>query len=292
MVDSASGKLLCLYHNDMDGRCSAAIVRRRYAGRAILHAIDYGDPIPWDRIDSVEGVLIIDFSLPKEHMLKIDSMTSLTWIDHHKTALSNLEDLSHVQGLRALDRAACVLTWQVFFAEEDIPRSVTYIGDRDIWEHAYSETRPFGEGIFHENTNPMNDKLWSPLLDDNAQAIEELIERGKVLHKASITRAKRLIAGRGFAITFEGQPTLALNTPGTGDLGELIRQKGYIIGYCYSEKEQNGKLTTSVTLYSDRVDVSEIAKKFGGGGHPGASGFSFVRNGTPFPSGSSVDWKG
>lgn len=292
MADSASEKLLCLYHNDMDGRCSAAIVRRRFAGRVTLHAIDYGDPIPWEQIEGVKGVLLVDFSLPKAAMLKIDAMTSLTWIDHHKTALSDLGDLSHVQGLRALDRAACVLTWQVYFPDEELPRCVAYIGDRDIWAHVYEETRPFSEGIFHENTYPMNDKLWSPLLDDNVQAVDELIVRGKVLYKAAVTSAKRLIAARGFAITFEGQPTLALNTPGTGDLGELIRQQGYTIGYCYSEKEQNGKLTTSVTLYSDRVDVSVIAKKFGGGGHPGASGFSFVRNGTPFPSGSTIERSG
>lgn len=292
MVDSASGKLLCLYHNDMDGRCSAAIVRRRYADRVVLHAMDYGDPIPWERIEGVERVLLIDFSLPKADMLKIDSMTSLTWIDHHKSALSELVDLAHVQGLRALDRAACVLTWQVFFSEEELPRCVAYIGDRDIWAHVFAETRPFSEGIFHEDTNPMNDKLWSPLLGDNAHVMAELIARGKVLYKASVTRAKRMIAARGFAIKFEGLPTLALNTPGTGDLGELIRQQGYTIGYCYSEKEQNGRLTTSVTLYSDRVDVSVIAAKYGGGGHPGASGFSFIRNGMPFPVGSTVDWKG
>lgn len=283
--------MLCLYHNDMDGRCSAAIVRRKYADSVILHAIDYGDPIPWERIERVWGVIIVDFSLPKADMLKIESMTSLTWIDHHKTSLSELGDLSHLQGLRALDRAGCVLTWQTFFPEDPLPLPVMYIGDRDIWAHDHEETRPFGEGIYHEQTNPMNDSLWRPLLDDDAQAVAELLERGNVLYNAALTRGRRLIAAKGFAITFEGHPTLALNTPGTGDLGELIRQQGYAIGYCYSEKEQNGKLTTSVTLYSDSVDVSEIAKKFGGGGHPGASGFSFVRNGTPFPNGSSVESK-
>jgi hypothetical protein len=84
-------------------------------------------------------------------------------------------------------------------------------------------------------------------------------------------------------VVFEGHRTLAINDRGSGEMGALIRQLGYEIGYCYFEAEQNGELKTFVTLYSDRVDVSEIARKFGGGGHEGAAGFSLERTGSPFP---------
>jgi nanoRNase/pAp phosphatase (c-di-AMP/oligoRNAs hydrolase) len=42
-----------------------------------------------------------------------------------------------------------------------------------------------------------------------------------------------------------------------------------------------------VTLYSDVLDVSAIAAKFGGGGHRGAAGFQFHRSDRPFPPGST-----
>jgi hypothetical protein len=101
-------------------------------------------------------------------------------------------------------------------------------------------------------------------------------------------RNERIVSAKGYELEFDGHSTLALNVSGTGDLGEMIRQRGYEIGYCYSERMQNGKLMIFVTLYSSTIDVSAIAKKYGGGGHKGAAGFSFQREGTPFPNGSHV----
>jgi nanoRNase/pAp phosphatase (c-di-AMP/oligoRNAs hydrolase) len=69
-------------------------------------------------------------------------------------------------------------------------------------------------------------------------------------------------------------------------MGEQIRRAGYQIGYCYTEVMRAGRLQTIVTLYSNQVDVSEIARKYGGGGHRGAAGFQFDRAGGPFPEGS------
>jgi len=89
-------------------------------------------------------------------------------------------------------------------------------------------------------------------------------------------------------VEFEGHKTLAVNGPCSGELGEAIRKRGYTVGYCYVEAEQNGNVMTFVTLYSDQVDVSEIAMKFGGGGHAGAAGFSFQRAELPFPKMASV----
>jgi oligoribonuclease NrnB/cAMP/cGMP phosphodiesterase (DHH superfamily) len=224
-------------------------------------------------------------------MERIDSLAELIWIDHHVTALTDLQSLNDIQGTRALDEAACVLTWNTFFPDESVPKAVLYVGDRDIWRHEYPQTRSFGEGLYHENTDPDNDQVWITLLDDDHNSLNELISRGDILYKARIKRSERLISSKGFELDFEGYSTLVLNTSGTGDLGEIIRQQGYEIGYCYSEAAQNGEIVTFVTLYSDSVDVSKIARKFGGGGHKAAAGFSFRRDGSPFPDGSRFTLK-
>jgi nanoRNase/pAp phosphatase (c-di-AMP/oligoRNAs hydrolase) len=69
-------------------------------------------------------------------------------------------------------------------------------------------------------------------------------------------------------------------------MGEYIRHAGYEMAYCYIDVARKGRLQTVVTLYSDVVDVSEIARKHGGGGHRGAAGFQFDRTDRPFPPGS------
>lgn len=272
----------------MDGRCSAAIVRYALGADVRLHAMDYGDPVPWAAVELADKVIIVDFSLPREDMLRVNSMAELVWIDHHKTSLESLEGLTGVAGLRSIDDAACVLTWMTFFPDRPVPDAVQYVGDRDMWRFAFEETAAFCEGLYQEATNPSNDELWKALFEGKTDLMNTLSKRGQVLRRARLRRIERRVERSAFEVTFEGHRTLAINLRGTGEIGEYIRKLGYEIGYCYYEALQNGSLTTFVTLYSDQLDVSEIASRFGGGGHEGAAGFSFERSGTPFPETAKV----
>ncbi len=281
---------LCLHHNDADGRASAAIVRRYYGPDTLCHEMNYGDPVPWDLVAQADRVVVVDFSLPLEEMIRLAEGRAFIWIDHHKSSLETLGPEAERRGwpgLRSAAEAACVLTWRYFFPDQPVPRAVVLIGDRDIWRWAEADTGPFTEGLYHEpDTSPCNDALWEPLLNDDPATLRRLVERGKVLRAARLQDLRRAVDRRAFPVRFEGHRTLAINHPGSGDLGAIIRGLGYTIAYTYVDGVQNGELRTFVTLYSDQVDVSEIARKFGGGGHPGAAGFSFPRGAAPFPSGS------
>ncbi|MBN2554555.1 MAG: hypothetical protein JXA97_01330 [Anaerolineales bacterium] len=279
--------VLCLYHNDPDGQCAAAIVRRKFGKDVDLEAMDYGIEIPWEKIRASSVVFIVDFSLPLVEMLRIQENARLIWIDHHKTALEALRSLD-VPGLRALDRAGCVLTWQTLYPDLPLPRAVRYIGERDIWTFEHQETRPFCEGLYQMSGHPSNDQLWDRLLVDEEELVQQMIQEGILLLRARKLAIRRQVHGYAYEIEFEGHRTLAINARGTGELGEHIRALGYAMGYAYVEMLQNGQLKTSVTLYSDQIDASEIAKRFGGGGHAGAAGFAFASHGAPFPEGASV----
>lgn len=283
----SSRKTICLYHNDPDGCCAAAIVRRALGEPLMLRPLEIGDPVPWDEMGSYEQVVMVDYSLAPEDMRRLREGWSLVWVDHHKTSLVLLgEEMADVPGERSLEAAGCVLTWQTFFPELPLPQAVALIGDRDIWRMAYPETRTFSEGLYRSDFSPTNDDLWVPLLDDDRAVVQELIERGQVLYQARLHDIERIVARYGFEVEFEGHRTLAVNHRGSGDMGEYIRQQGYEIGYCYVEAVRSGELQTVVTLYSEQVDVSEIARKHGGGGHPGAAGFQMRRADRPFPPGT------
>jgi oligoribonuclease NrnB/cAMP/cGMP phosphodiesterase (DHH superfamily) len=278
---------VCLYHNDPDGQCSAAVVRRALGPDVLLFSLEIGDPLPWEEIDAADLVVIVDYSLALEDMQRIRANASLVWIDHHVTALDRLgEAMADIPGQRRVDEAGCVLTWLSFFPDQPVPKAVVYIGDRDIWRHAHSETRPFGEGFYQMDGDPSNDDLWHPLLDDDPELVAGLISDGEKLYEARLHEIHQTIEGYGYEVEFEGHRTLAVNDRGTGDMGEAIRQAGYEIAYCYVETVRSGQRQTFVTLYSADVDVSVIAKKYGGGGHRGAAGFSLHREDQPFPRGS------
>jgi oligoribonuclease NrnB/cAMP/cGMP phosphodiesterase (DHH superfamily) len=281
---------VCLYHNDPDGQCSGAIVRRALGPEMTLFSLEIGDPLPWDALDAADLVVIVDYSLPLEDMERIRAHARLIWVDHHVTALDRLGDaMSDVPGKRSVEEAGCVLTWMTFFPEQPVPKAVVFIGDRDIWRHAHPETRPFGEGFYQLDADPANDDLWNRLLDDDENLVSRLIADGEILYAARLHEIHQAIEGYGFEVQFEGHRTMAINDRGTGDMGEAIRQSGYEIAYCYVETVRSNRRQTFVTLYSAEVDVSVIARKYGGGGHRGAAGFAFERPGMPFPEGAVLD---
>lgn len=278
---------LCLYHNDPDGCCAAAVVRRALGRGVELQALEIGDPIPWERMQDIEQVVMVDFSLPPEDMRRLRDNWKLVWVDHHKTSLVVLgEEMAEVPGERSLEAAGCVLSWRTFFPAQPVPRAVALVGDRDIWRMEFPETRAFSEGLYRSQFDPDNDQLWEPLLNDDQEAVQALTERGALLYEARMLEIADIVERYGFETTFEGHRTLAVNHHGTGDMGEYIRQQGYELAYCFVEVFRDGELRTDVTLYSDQMDVSQLARKHGGGGHPGAAGFQFKRADGPFPPGS------
>lgn len=275
---------ICLHHNDADGRACGAIVRRALNQDVALVEMNYGEPIPWEAIELVNRVIVVDFSLPLADMQRVAAGRELVWIDHHKTALEEMQGAANQwPGIRSVDEAACVLTWLYFFPDIPLPKAVVLIGDRDIWRWAEEHTGAFGEGLYQQDTNAENDELWQPLLDDDDEILNQLIDHGGILRQANLNSIERKVSRFGQEVIFEGHKTLLVNDRGNGDMGDYINKLGYEIGYCYIDILQNGTLNTVVTLYSKDVDVSQIARKFGGGGHPGAAGFAFERSQTPFP---------
>lgn len=286
-----SKPILCLHHNDADGRASAAIVRRALGSAVRLQEMTYGEPTPWKEIEQAEKVIVVDFTLPPGEMISIAGSRQLVWIDHHITAI---EDLAHVAaawpGKRDISESACVLAWQYFFPQHPLPRAIFLIGDRDIWRLSDPDSSFFGEGLYHQDTRPYRDELWKPLLDNEPDLVAELIRKGHLYLEVRLRNIRRTVNRHSFSVLFEGYRTLAVNHRGDGDLGQHMRELGYEIAYCYVDEYQNDHLATFVTMFSAGVDVSAIARKFGGGGHPGAAGFNFPRGATPFPEGARVEY--
>ena len=129
----------CFYHNDADGRCSAAILDKFFEGFELIE-IDYGRPFSPDIIETDERLAILDFSFSPDMMAKILGKTKdITWIDHHKTAMKYNYGVK-LSGVRDIDKAACVLTWEWCANKRELPMAVKLIGDYDTWKFLYPET--------------------------------------------------------------------------------------------------------------------------------------------------------
>ena len=285
-------KSICFHHNDPDGHASGAIVRYALGDAVTLIESDYNNTpiIPWDLVEQAEQVIVTDFSFPVAEMQRLAKGRKLVWIDHHKSAIAEFAGIAdHWPGIRDVSEAACVLTWRYFFPQRPVPKAVILVGDRDTWRWAEKDTGPFNESLHGHDHHANNAAFWKPLLEDDPSTLEKMIEEGVWLREIKLRKVDRMMKARSFEVRFEGYRTLAVNTRGSGDVGNYGRDRGYEIVYAYVDEMRVGGLTTVVTLYSDQVDVSVVAKRYGGGGHAGAAGFSFLRGATPFPPGSQVE---
>ena len=114
----------------------------------------------------------------------------------------------------------------IFFQIMPVPKAVILIGDRDIWRWAEKNTGAFNEGLYQHYTKPHNDDLWEPLLDDNTEMLDQMIEIGGSIREARLREIRRAAARYSFTVNFEGYRTLVINLRGSGDLGAQIRNDG------------------------------------------------------------------
>ena len=264
-------KPLCIYHGlCADGFTAAWVVWKFYGEENVdFHAATHGDPPP-----EVNGrdVYIVDFSYPRPTMEEmIRRARKLTVIDHHVTAAQDLEGFIRndgvVDGVFDMDKAGCLLTWEWFFKGEAPPPALLAVSDRDLWEFE----RPGTREIFSAVTSyPYEFETWDALME--ADRLEALRQEGIAFDRKQQKDIAEIIAAGGHLITIAGHTVPACNVPymWASDAGNILAQ-GHPFAACFWI--DGDKIAFSLRSTPDGLDVSEIAKQFGGGGHRHAAGF-------------------
>jgi len=268
-------KVICYYHNDLDGICSAAIVLKKYPEAECISCMH--DVTRWDPAE-VKGskVFVVDFAFKDMEML--NNHCDLTWIDHHVSNIRNNNKDSwenkDIPGIRNFTEAGCVLTWLTLFPGITIPKPALLIGDQDVWTLKFGdETKRFVEAANLYIKSP-EDIRWKKLLGglkDHNLMLFDWYMSGKVLVNARENRIKKLFKC-GVEGELNGHKTMFINS---------VVDFSYLGEYCYKTKSyqiafiwQHVRDKIVVHLRSNTVDVESIAKQLGGGGHESASGFS------------------
>ena len=275
-------KPLCIYHNaDLDGICSAAIVNKAYSGEVDLHGYNYGDPVPWELIKN-RPVILVDCSLDfgtGEMTRLVDESSSVTWIDHHHTAIEEAENqglLEKMHGLQVVGTAACILTWKHFFGT-DAPEAVRYLGAYDIWDHSDPNTLPFQYGARLTVSSPEN-LLWLTLLGPedimHRRVVDGLLFDGKVCLQYQQSQNKKACQSLAFETELDDYSIIAANALGyTSSFFDSSDTQRYDLMLLFGWAASVGQWRVSIYTTKDDIDCGIIAKAHGGGGHKQAAGF-------------------
>jgi oligoribonuclease NrnB/cAMP/cGMP phosphodiesterase (DHH superfamily) len=262
------------HHDDLDGICSAAIVNSYYNKEDCnFISVNYKHPFPIKLVSKGEKVIIVDFSLKdnKEFNKLLDITKNVVWIDHHKTAIEKFKGIE-VPGIRKDGTAGCVLTWKYFYPNKKVPKLVDMLGDHDVWDfskYAKEDLERLQCGIMLYNTNPESSN-WNMWLKD--KTLNLLLNQGDIALKYRTAFYRDLVQEYSFRAKFAGYDTVYCNAGLNGSqiFDSLKKDYDIMLTFIFDGEKFN------ISLYTEKedIDVSEIAKKHGGGGHKGAAGFN------------------
>jgi uncharacterized protein len=273
---------LCIYHGGecLDGFAAAWVVWRTFGYEMAFHKGVYGEPPP-----DVSGlnVAIVDFSYKRPVMEKLAAEAcSILVLDHHRTAeeeLRGLEDKhANLKIVFDMSRSGAVLAWEYFCPEFPVPRFLRYIEDRDLWTKKLPGVDEFTAAL---RSYPMDFAVWEDLFaqDEIAECRDgpsPLIKEGVAIQRyfRTLVEATKKHAFRrkvGDHIVPVVNASLFLASEVAGELAQ-----GEPFAAMYAETADN-VIWSLRSRAPDGLDVSEIARKWGGGGHRHAAGFTVPR---------------
>ena len=262
------------YHNDADGKAAANVLHRHLPGgqkEEDFIEITYGIPFPFHIISKDEYVWIVDYSIEPAEMKHLLLITpNVTWIDHHITSIAKYKDFPvNIAGWRQDGIAGCLLTWMYLWDETDYhkaPKALQYIGDRDVWKWEFGdESKFFFNGSELCDLHPLSED-WEELYDHPDQVMLD----GETIEKYKAQRNKLYIKAFAYTTIFEGHEANVINI---GQVDSSIFDSIEDLKPLQIMYVETGEFI-KVSLRSEgEVDVSQIAQKYGGGGHKQASGF-------------------
>lgn len=278
-------KILCIYHgNCADGFGAAWAVRKALgADAADFHAGHYGEKAP-----DVTGrkVVMVDFSYKRAVLEDMGrAAQSILILDHHKTAAEDLAGLPPPplppQGMHDargclpdagiyaefdMDRSGATMAWDHFhFAR--CPQLIRHIEDRDLWRFKMAGTREIQAAVF---SYPYDFDVWSDLIESRNP--ESLRAEGRAIERKHHKDIAELVGVSKRRMVIGGHNVPVANLPYTltSDAGNLMAE-GEPFACCYMDTPK-GRVF-SLRSKDNGLDVSEIAKAYGGGGHKNAAGF-------------------
>lgn len=248
----------------VDGQSSDWVIRKVYPLARSVHC-QYGMRIP-DVTDY--DVVIADFSFSRSVMLDMAKKArSILCLDHHKSAENEIGDLPFCTF--DMKRSGAGLAWDHFFPDVPRPALINYVEDRDLWNNALPHIEEVTAVI---QSTPYSTAAWTDLADRLDTGFDDVVHEGTSLLRYQTRLIERASAAQ-IDVVIAGYRVPSVNSPlFQTELGNEMDHGMPFAAAWYVTKE--GRVRFSLrSAEPDGLDVAEIARLFGGGGHVRSSGF-------------------
>jgi uncharacterized protein len=280
---------ICVYHAGCDDGFGAAwAIWKRWPDCRFVPG-SYGKTANLGEVAG-KNVLYVDFSekRPAIEMLA-QAAQSIVIIDHHKTAEAELEpfktdlpydpdlmfrDMSEIDrppiiAWFDMDQSGAVMAWKFAHPDIAVPYFLELIQDRDLWRfHFGNDTKQFSAAL---KTHPMKFETWDRLSGQWGM----LVNDGEAILRAQTVNIEKFLH-ESYLDKIDGHTVPMVNVPYifASDTANALLKKypDAPFAACWS-RLKDGRDQFSLRSEDSRMDVSEVAARFGGGGHRNAAGF-------------------
>jgi uncharacterized protein len=264
----------------------------------------YGQEPP--SVENYRNIIIVDFSFDRATIERWSETRSVVLLDHHKTALEMLGDVSTLSGqiYSRIDLNECgaTLSWEYFNSLGRPPAIFEYVRDRDLWNFELRLSEEIHEAVAHlryklkELATSVNldetllvFSLFDQLIEcDRQQLVDRLAPLGAKL--LAPKREKIAAAAARYQMGLLPDPDThpvaipIVNCAADGSEDRLVSD---ICAKLYRDMPEHlfvacitsdGKWSLRSDKHGSDYDVAAIAQHYGGGGHKNAAGFSVRSN--------------
>ncbi|RIK92909.1 MAG: phosphohydrolase [Proteobacteria bacterium] len=287
-----------LYHAPCDDGFGAAWAAWRKWGDEVEYIPGtYGKAPP-----DVTGkhVLMGDFSFKRPALEDMaNKAKSIIILDHHKTAeedlapfkvefcgdallaaadipgmLRDMAELNRPPILAHFDmtKSGARLTWEFCHPEKLVPHLIRFIEDRDLWRFALPHTRDVSLLL---RSYPYDLQTWSVLDEAMERNIDGVLQEAAGISRFYNQKIDEMLKQcRQIKLDEFEIPAVNCSWAFASDVAHellLLNPNAPFTATYYDRGD--GRRSFSLRSDDDRRDVSEIARRFGGGGHRNAAGF-------------------
>lgn len=270
-------EIAVLYHGGCgDGFGAAYAAWKKFGDTAEYIPVQHGRPAP----DHLEGkaLYFVDFCYTRELMEPlVASAKSVTVLDHHLGNRDVVESMPEYVFDDA--RSGATIAWSYFHPGTVVPVLLQYVQDGDLYTHTLPDSRAM---LAYMYAQPFHFEAWDELcaqLEDETTRTP-LLEKGKIYaeHYAILIEQ---IAKKAVLVSFEGHECYVVTAASmfVSDVGNRLALEKPPLALLVNF---HGDVLNVSMRSTAPFDVSMLARKYGGNGHPQASAFR-LKWGDPLP---------
>ena len=270
-------RIAVLYHGGCpDGFGGAYAAWKKFGDTAEYIPLGRSDIVP----KSLAGkqLFFIDFTYPQKIMDNfINFAKSVTVLDHHLGIREVVEKMPEY--VFDEKHSGATIAWSYFHPDIPVPTLLRYVEDGDLFTFKLPDSRAV---LAYAYAQRFTFEEWDTLVQEfeNEKTRATLIEKGKIYAEHFAILVEQ-IANKAILVSFEGYECYLASAANmfTSDVGNHLARLRPPLGIIVNLF--GDVLHVSLRSLPD-VDVSAIAQKYGGNGHPQASAF-LLKWGDPLP---------